>query len=703
MRNTPWLRLVCASALAVAGAAGAVQALAAPSGWLNVDGSIRFIAGGGSVDWANSGPPGAACANGGVNLTGSGGLFNCGAPGAAGAPPIAPTLTATAAADPSIISAVFISDPISADTTACGGGDSSTISGANGDAINSYAVSTGPVPNKDDLSNVYAASHTRADNGHPELYFAAERLVNNGDSHIDFEFLQSTIARTAQCGGGLTGHRTEGDLLVAVDFTNGGALAGVSIYQWHCLAEPGPQPPDGTICDPVTVEHYQLITAPAAISVAVNAADVPCGGWICRDSTGVTSTVVTNDFVEGGIDLQGIAFAGCFNTFMPHTRTSGSFTAQLKDFTGPAGFSSCRNPVTTSNSAPGGTVLRGASVTDAVTVANGGAGFTPTGSITFFLCTPAQVAGSGCAGGAQVGSVKALVAGAATSDATAATNTAGKYCWRTAYSPDATSLGVYASASHTNATTECFTVIDPALPNTGAPAIRDAGWDPLAAGVVLVVLLPAMVWRRGRAWASLAVAAVLMAGPGALSEPTDAHGSTSIGHQAVTGVPAAPPPAVTRVHAGMPEPPTPPAFHPGWRLLIPSLGVDAPIESVGREAGGAVASPADLGGVGWFNGGPAPGQQGDAVLDGHYGVEQAGVFRALHLLRPGDDVYVIWPDGHSDHFTVATLETVDAGSHPVDLFSAGGPPRVSLITCAGAWLQSERTYSDRLIVTAVSA
>src|SRR5258708_37310670 len=112
---------------------------------------------------------------------------------------------------------------------ACGAGDRTTFQGGtNGDAISSYTFHTGSVPNKDDLANVYAVSHTRADNGHPELYFAAERLVNNGDSHIDFEFLQSQIALTAPCTGSFTGHRTEGDLLAAVDFNNSGTLAGTS-------------------------------------------------------------------------------------------------------------------------------------------------------------------------------------------------------------------------------------------------------------------------------------------------------------------------------------------------------------------------------------------------------------------------------------------------------------------------------------------
>src|SRR5205814_10499476 len=180
-----------------------------------------------------------------------GGSSIAGHHGGAGATPNAPNQTPAAAADPSIISPVFVVDPISGDAAGCGGDDPTTLSGGgpkNGDAIGSYTVGAGPVPAKTELSNVYAVSHTKA-NGHPEVYFGAERLVNNGDSHMDFEFMQSVVSTTGNCsaGGGFTGNRTEGDLLFAVDFTNGGALAGFTVYQWHCAAEPGPQPADGTV------------------------------------------------------------------------------------------------------------------------------------------------------------------------------------------------------------------------------------------------------------------------------------------------------------------------------------------------------------------------------------------------------------------------------------------------------------------------
>ena len=175
-------------------------------------------------------------------MSGSGGLFNCGSPGSGSAPPSPPGLTAAASADKSIVSTLFAVDPLSSDTTACGAGDSTVLGGGlkNGDDINTFNFSTGNVPAKDDLGNIYAVSRIRAD-GHHELFFAAERLVNNGDSHMDFEFMQSKVTRSAGCSGTMSGHRTEGDLLLAVDFTNGGSLAGPSLRPAPSAIPAGPR------------------------------------------------------------------------------------------------------------------------------------------------------------------------------------------------------------------------------------------------------------------------------------------------------------------------------------------------------------------------------------------------------------------------------------------------------------------------------
>jgi hypothetical protein len=113
-------------------------------------------------------------------------------------------------------------------------------------------------------------------------------------------------------------------------------------------------------------------------------------------------------------------------------------------------------------SSPTGDVAVGATVHDTATV-NGGAGQpTATGTVQFFLCQPATVTTNGgdcSAGGDQIGTPAAgedLVSGSATSESTSNTNTVGKYCWRAEYSGD----GFYLSSTHTNSTTECFTVKD---------------------------------------------------------------------------------------------------------------------------------------------------------------------------------------------------------------------------------------------------
>ena len=701
--------------------------LAAPSTWLELDGNIRAdVVAPGIHDWANSGtgsPVNACSATPGVvNLSGSGGLFNCGSPGAGSAPPNPPVPTPAATADPSIISMLFIADPISSDTTACGTGDPTVFGGGlkNGADLNTFSFSTGSVPPKDDLGNVYAVSRTRAD-GHPEIFFAAERLVNNGDSHMDFEFLQSKLTRTAACSGTMAGDRTEGDLLLAVDFTIGGSLAGNSLYQWHCAAESGPQPPDGTVCNPTgatPVPHYQLITPLAGtLAFLVNAAITPCGGWVCRDSiTGNSTQVAANDFMEGGIDLQVLPFSGCFNTFLPHTRTAQSFTSTLKDFAGPAPLSSCRVPAIATSSAPGGNAVAPSTTAgDSVTVGNGGAGLIPSGSVTFFLCGPGQTTSAGCpSGGSQVGASKPLSGGAASSDQTTATATAGTYCWRVEYVPDLASTGIYSAATHTDSSSECFVIAvatpaptrtpDPLLPDTGGLPLQPLPALPLAAALAVAALTMLASRRpRSRNLAGIALAGLLVGG--SLSAPVSTEPSPAQGVVVQLDQPdrhvqgersgAVPAPAV----AG----PAAPAPRRGWRLVIPTIGIDAVIGPVGLDREGRMAAPGRLDSVGWYSPGPSPGQPGDAVIAGHLGfASEPAVFRDLNRLRPGDVFQVVSDAGKQLNFKVQASSLVSRAARPPDLFARTGPARVSLITCAGPWDRDQSTYSQRLIVEAVA-
>jgi len=81
----------------------------------------------------------------------------------------------------------------------------------------------------------------------------------------------------------------------------------------------------------------------------------------------------------------------------------------------------------------------------------------PTGTVEFFLCYPAEISTGGCVApaGMSVGRPVALVDGSASSVPTALLAGPGTYCWRAEYSGNVQ----YAAASHTNATTECTTLI----------------------------------------------------------------------------------------------------------------------------------------------------------------------------------------------------------------------------------------------------
>ncbi|HEX2699488.1 MAG TPA: hypothetical protein VHM89_04700 [Acidimicrobiales bacterium] len=449
----------------VAGTLFAGPSLAAPSSVLELDGNIRSD---GALDWGRSG-----------GVTGTQGAFDGGAFVDATNPPVPPVPTSTLTATPGVLAAAFAVDPIDVDANACSpghgtaSGDPTVFTGRggekNGDRIDTMTFSTGSVPNKDDLSNVYAVSYRPA-GGTSQVLFGAERLVNDGDSHVDFELLHAATSRPDACSGGFAGDRSQGDLVVSVDFTNGGALADVTVHQWHCADEASPQPADATVCNPdangPTVAHYQDVTTVPAIAAAVDArvnadAEAACGGWACRAANGTEiSTLATNTFLEGGIDVAATGFGGCDATLFPHTRTAQQFTATLVDFAGPMPLGLCARPLISTTSTPtGGGVPLGASATDLATATDGGVAVT-TGAITFFLCPPADVTTAGCpAGGTQIGAPQALDAAGHAGSAVAAgvTSSPGTYCWRAEFTP-AEGSGLR-SSTHTNAGSECFTTV----------------------------------------------------------------------------------------------------------------------------------------------------------------------------------------------------------------------------------------------------
>lgn len=140
------------------------------------------------------------------------------------------------------------------------------------------------------------------------------------------------------------------------------------------------------------------------------------------------------------------------------------------------------------------------------------------------------------------------------------------------------------------------------------------------------------------------------------------------------------------------------------RVAIAALGVDAPVVPVGVEPGGLMQLPVDVGDVGWYRHGPAPGEPGTAVLASHVDsrTQGPGVLFELRSLDIGALVTVTDEAGAAHDFQVVARRTYGKAELPTaELFARGGPAELAMITCGGDFDPVTGSYSDNVVVTAV--
>jgi LPXTG-site transpeptidase (sortase) family protein len=162
-------------------------------------------------------------------------------------------------------------------------------------------------------------------------------------------------------------------------------------------------------------------------------------------------------------------------------------------------------------------------------------------------------------------------------------------------------------------------------------------------------------------------------------------------------------PVSTPISVSTPTPePTPPSA-PIDRLIIPSIGVDAPVVTLGIDANGAMESPGGPWEVAWYNFSARPGSKGNAVFSGHVDYHDVGpaVFWGIRDLKEGDEIQVLLADGTLYRYEVTALNSFEAGAAPVDEIVGPTPNEVvTLITCTGTFYSSSREYSHRLVARA---
>ncbi|GAA2995221.1 class F sortase [Streptosporangium longisporum] len=163
--------------------------------------------------------------------------------------------------------------------------------------------------------------------------------------------------------------------------------------------------------------------------------------------------------------------------------------------------------------------------------------------------------------------------------------------------------------------------------------------------------------------------------------------------------PATAPPPQPTVPAAPPMQPSSPV-----RLVIPKLGVNAPVRSVGLDRKGAIEVP-PVGNpnlVGWYRSGPTPGEAGPAIMLGHKDTRSgSAVFSRLDEIRNGDVIEVHRKDGIIAVYTVGGLEQAEKSVFPTQRVYGESPvPRLHLITCGGVYDRATGHYTDNVIAYA---
>lgn len=142
---------------------------------------------------------------------------------------------------------------------------------------------------------------------------------------------------------------------------------------------------------------------------------------------------------------------------------------------------------------------------------------------------------------------------------------------------------------------------------------------------------------------------------------------------------------------------------PPSRIMIPAIGVETAIESVGMNEKGEMAVPQEDMNVAWYNLGYKPGENGSAVIAGHFDTKTGdpAVFYNLNGLRDGDKIIITYPNGKDYTFLVTDSALYPYNNFPLErVFNTKGEATLNLITCDGVFDTASRTYSQRRVVFA---
>jgi Prealbumin-like fold domain len=208
-----------------------------------------------------------------------------------------------------------------------GTGDDSYAGGVKEDTACPGATTDSIPPNKSDLLSFHV-SREAGTGTHPGFLNLAWSRVSepSGTTLMDFEFNQSGT----KCTSGPNVVRTAGDLLIEYAIDQGGARADITARRWTGSA----WGPTTDIDAPSATCANNGIAAPCAAGT-INQSPIPAGE---SDGLIASGSKQPRTFGEAQLDLR-LLFqpnkCASFGSAMLKSRSSDSFTSQLKDFVAP--------------------------------------------------------------------------------------------------------------------------------------------------------------------------------------------------------------------------------------------------------------------------------------------------------------------------------------------------------------------------------
>jgi hypothetical protein len=212
--------------------------------------------------------------------------------------------------------------------------------------IPDWKYKNGSVPDKDDITNAYAAGYTNSDDD-IIVYFGMDRFATQGSANVGFWFFQDDVAPVS---GGTTfgpGAHEVGDVLVLSEFDEGGTGVTIKVFEW---VGTGGDEGGGTLQtlfggetgDPADCVGPGGVPAGDDVCATVNTSTINNGGtpdgipWN-YDGKGGTTNMAPGVFFEGGINLTDMfedtpGGTPCISNFLAETRSSFEVNAVLKDF-----------------------------------------------------------------------------------------------------------------------------------------------------------------------------------------------------------------------------------------------------------------------------------------------------------------------------------------------------------------------------------